>query len=322
MCKRLLCLLTSVFLFIAGSQSVRAENVSVIRSLYNATEQVVNLDEYREQFDNAIEEYQNTFQQYESSRYAKEKNEAIIQTIGKETAKAESDVKEWSHKLDACYEQLTHSVNHDAALDTIISYESQYIQIRKTLQEHLNHRASLRELLLALGTIDSEVRVIDDQQLFDTYEIIIQMRAQLDDAGYTEIGDVTNVQVPISTGVYQVNSRFGARINPFNSEDYQNHYGLDLDASYGDYNLALFNGTVLVTNYSETYGNYVILDHGHGVRSLYAHAVKNLVEEGEYVTQYQKIQETGSTGASTGPHLHLALMIDGSFVDPAILFER
>jgi hypothetical protein len=137
---------------------------------------------------------------------------------------------------------------------------------------------------------------------------------------FEDIGEVRNLKSPMANGSFRVSSRFGYRNDPF-GEGVRFHYGLDLAANTGDGIRSLFNGVVVIAKESNTgYGNYVVIDHGNGFRTLYAHASKNLVSVGQRVKQYELIQLAGSTGRSTGPHLHLGVFIDSVLVDPIKLF--
>lgn len=89
------------------------------------------------------------------------------------------------------------------------------------------------------------------------------------------------------------------------------HKGVDLTAPMGTSIYAAMDGKVIMSGRHRQYGNYVILDHGNGVMTLYAHAKLSLVHEGEIVRRGQKIAEVGRTGNATGPHLHFELRING-----------
>lgn len=90
------------------------------------------------------------------------------------------------------------------------------------------------------------------------------------------------------------------------------HGGVDIsDENYGDPILAAANGIVEDCGWSDTYGNFVYVNHGGGVYSLYAHHQRILVETGEYVSKGQQLGEMGSTGFSTSPHLHFAIVLCG-----------
>lgn len=96
----------------------------------------------------------------------------------------------------------------------------------------------------------------------------------------------------------------------------QFHNGVDLEAAAGENILAVADGTVVESGYNEAYGYMVLLDHANGVQTFYAHMTDYLVSTGDTVRQGQIIGTVGSTGWSTGPHLHLGVIIDGESVDP------
>lgn len=117
-----------------------------------------------------------------------------------------------------------------------------------------------------------------------------------------------------------VTSQFGMRKHPVYG-DYRMHYGIDIGASYGVNILAADTGTVIISEYSSSYGNYVVISHGSGVTTLYAHMSSRLVKEGDKVSQGSVIGKVGSTGASTGAHLHFEVSINGSRVNPLNYFS-
>jgi len=94
------------------------------------------------------------------------------------------------------------------------------------------------------------------------------------------------------------------------------HNGLDMDGSTGDPIRASAGGTVILVGVKGGYGNTVMIDHGGGMVTLYAHQSKLGVSVGQKVTAGQTIGYVGSTGVSTGPHLHFEVRIDGAPVDP------
>ena len=94
------------------------------------------------------------------------------------------------------------------------------------------------------------------------------------------------------------------------------HSGVDLAADYGTNVLAVADGTVLDCSYDMAYGYILTLEHADGVQTQYAHLSEFLVKSGDAVRQGQIIAKTGDSGWSTGPHLHLGVLIDGEAVDP------
>ena len=94
------------------------------------------------------------------------------------------------------------------------------------------------------------------------------------------------------------------------------HKGIDLTAPIGTSVFAALDGQVVMAGRHKQYGNFVMVNHGNGVATLYAHHKLNLVQEGDIVRRGQKIAEVGRTGNSTGPHLHFELKIDGMQRNP------
>jgi murein DD-endopeptidase MepM/ murein hydrolase activator NlpD len=94
------------------------------------------------------------------------------------------------------------------------------------------------------------------------------------------------------------------------------HYGIDVPAYRGTDIYASKAGRVLIAKYHSSYGNYVLIDHGDGYQTLYAHASKLYVKAGQYVDQGQLIAAVGTTGTSTGNHLHFEVRVNGDKRDP------
>jgi murein DD-endopeptidase MepM/ murein hydrolase activator NlpD len=100
------------------------------------------------------------------------------------------------------------------------------------------------------------------------------------------------------------------------------HPGIDVAVPKDSYIRAAGAGTVADAGRDEVYGNYVVIDHGDGYRSLYAHASRIFVRSGEHVERDEVIGLTGSTGRSTAPHLHFEIRKDGRAIDPLTLVKR
>ena len=118
---------------------------------------------------------------------------------------------------------------------------------------------------------------------------------------------------------HSISSDYGNRISPL-SGIHENHDGLDIPAQFGSPILAAGKGKVIFSAYAPGYGNLVEIDHGQGVVTRYGHASQLLVKVGEIVEQSQKIATVGSTGKSTGPHLHFEVSKGGISIDPKLLF--
>ncbi|HEY1653505.1 MAG TPA: peptidoglycan DD-metalloendopeptidase family protein [Candidatus Tumulicola sp.] len=113
-----------------------------------------------------------------------------------------------------------------------------------------------------------------------------------------------------------ITSPFGWRSNPFGGSP-EFHQGLDIAAPSGTTVTAAASGTVIMAQWYGGYGNYILLDHGGGYSTGYGHLSAIYVSNGQAVKRGQAIGAVGSTGASTGPHLHFEVRIDGKPVDPA-----
>ena len=114
----------------------------------------------------------------------------------------------------------------------------------------------------------------------------------------------------------RISSAFGDRSSPTEGAS-TNHKGIDIPAPSGSSIVAAADGKVVISTYSYSAGNYIMIDHGGGLTTVYMHCSQLLVKEGETVKQGQTIAKVGSTGYSTGPHLHFGVRSGGSYVNPS-----
>ena len=119
---------------------------------------------------------------------------------------------------------------------------------------------------------------------------------------------------PVATYSY-ISSRFGERIHPITGE-LKNHNGMDIAANMGTAVYAADGGKVVLAEWYGGYGNCIMIDHGNGYKTLYGHLSYIGVKNGQAVTQGDTIGQVGSTGNSTGPHLHFEVYLNGSRIDP------
>jgi len=118
-----------------------------------------------------------------------------------------------------------------------------------------------------------------------------------------------------------VSSRYGARNDPF-GRGRAHHQGIDIDANSGDPVTAAAEGVVSFSGVRGGYGNLVEIDHGNGYRTIYAHNSANLVKAGDVVRAGQRIAKVGSTGRSTGSHLHFEVLLNGRQVNPRLYLDK
>lgn len=120
---------------------------------------------------------------------------------------------------------------------------------------------------------------------------------------------------------YWLSSPFGWRDSPFSTGKRTFHGGVDMATSMGTPIYAALDGVVSSTGYNETYGNYVIITHHSGYKTLYGHMSRITCKKGNFVYTTTKIGEVGSTGMSTGPHLHFTVYKNGKSVNPLALIN-
>lgn len=116
-------------------------------------------------------------------------------------------------------------------------------------------------------------------------------------------------------GYTTITSPFGTRFHPI-LHVYRTHYGIDIGAPLGASIVAANSGVVTTASYLSSYGKAVIIDHGGGVSTIYAHGSEILTTVGTVVNKGDLIMKAGSTGLSTGPHLHFGVSVNGKYVDP------
>lgn len=164
------------------------------------------------------------------------------------------------------------------------------------------------ERLEAVNGISAESALIVDRELIipESGRILAEAEDVGPEAADYALGLFDLTVWPV---IGQVSSEFGQRWG-------RRHEGLDIAAEEGKPIRALEAGTVVFAGRRGTYGKTVIINHGHGFRSLYAHSSSLEVSPGEYVEQGQTIARVGSTGHSTGPHLHLEILYRGIPLNP------
>ena len=137
-----------------------------------------------------------------------------------------------------------------------------------------------------------------------------------DTSGSTGTSDVGGISWKVPINYTAFTSPFGYRIHPIYGYK-KFHYGVDLAAPTGTPIYATRGGTVDTASYNGSAGYYVQINHGDGFRSIYMHMTHYVVGSGQHVSQGQVIGYCGSTGGSTGPHLHFGISYNGSYINPA-----
>ena len=183
--------------------------------------------------------------------------------------------------------------------------------------------AKVREAQAVLDQISSDTDKInqlldeEDQAAAEIQAEITRKQKQLEEErrqNNTTIISESGYLWPLP-GRYRLTSAFGYRIHPITGVPHS-HTGIDIPAPANTPILAAKSGQVVTSAYHSSYGNYVVIDHGNGNSTLYAHMNSRAVSEGQMVTQGQTIGYVGTTGSSTGNHLHLEIRVNYSRIDP------
>lgn len=150
-----------------------------------------------------------------------------------------------------------------------------------------------------------------DHQSTERTEFFTSLESRLFDQKMREL--MIPTQLPVTQG--DMGSAFGWRLDPFTGASAL-HTGLDFQAEPGTPILAAAGGVVVTQEFHPAYGNMIEIDHGNDLVTRYAHASKTHVKRGDLIKRGQKIAEVGSTGRSTGPHLHFEVWVQGVVQDP------
>jgi murein DD-endopeptidase MepM/ murein hydrolase activator NlpD len=165
------------------------------------------------------------------------------------------------------------------------------------------HSLTLQELQATLKDLD--------QLTAERGDLLTVMESRLIDQRLKKM--MVPTQKPVQGG--NVGSAYGWRIDPFTGRSAL-HTGLDFQADTGAAILAAAGGVVVASEVHPQFGNMVEVDHGNDLITRYAHASKLLVKKGDLVKRGQKLAEVGTTGRSTGPHLHFEVLVQGVQQDP------
>lgn len=170
--------------------------------------------------------------------------------------------------------------------------------------------------------LDAELPPFDefDVGMAELEEDVERLQVTLDQmAGVLDDRDLETMaypnRLPVAKNLARISSGYGVRHDPFTGR-LARHTGLDIPAAHGTPIFASGGGRVVSAGRRGPYGNAVVIDHGDGMQTLYGHCSKLFVRAGELVMPQQKIAAVGSTGRSTGPHLHFEVIRDGKRVAP------
>lgn len=247
----------------------------------NSAEYIIQIQEYDRK---KLNEYQDTVDYIENVEKQLEEDYATLEEIKKEVEQEKASVEQEKASVAALMKQReTELAGIEGNIDSAQS-DADYYAAEIKAQE---------EIIAEIKRIEAEKAAAGKQ-----------------DNPYT--GGVFNWPCPSST---RVTSDYGTRVSPMGGAS-SNHKGIDIGASGGAAIVAAADGTVTTAAYSSAAGNYVMIDHGGGLYTVYMHASALLVSPGQTVSAGQTIAQVGSTGISTGNHLHFGVSLNGSYVSP------
>ena len=260
-----------------------------------------------------------------------ESDQDLVNKLNKEIASIEKMQEELETKKAALQKEKTELEAKRSDLqsteDTLTANQNVIKQKTEEVEAKLSAlNAQTKELKVSIDEYNSEMSRLDEE----IQEAI--RKSKQNNNGNSNNNNSNNGQMDSNIsnsgwawplpydGVY-LSSYYGYRYHPIDG-DWRYHSGIDISMSgaYGKNIIATRAGTVILSSLeSESgtgYGNYIIIDHGDGYTSLYGHCSELLVSEGQTVSRGQIIAKVGSTGWSTGPHLHFEVRYNGSTVDP------
>lgn len=201
-----------------------------------------------------------------------------------------------------------------------LELKKQKKELTATSEESKNKAVSLENMIVIKNSYISQLSEQEKQYANDIVEMQSEIKrveteilsAATMNIGYDYVGGEMAWPVP---GHTKITSNFGMRTHPITGV-YKLHTGVDISASTGDLFIAANDGVVAKSEYNGAYGNMILINHGGGVSTLYAHGSERLVEVGQEVKRGDPVLKVGSTGYSTGPHAHFEVRINGQYVNP------
>lgn len=215
------------------------------------------------------------------------------------------EVEEKRAIIELADERLTDNMNQLGIMKKNQETNTKILQNVKKMRE--NYVAKLTEQELEIQTKIDEYKAQFEQVNKEILEVALSQ-------GFTAdyIGGIMEWPVP---GYTKITSPFAMRVHPITGV-YKLHTGVDISAPTGANFVAANSGLVTKAYYNSAYGNMVLIDHGGGISTLYAHGSEILVQVGQMVNRGDPVLKVGSTGYSTGPHAHFEVRINGQPTNP------
>ena len=218
----------------------------------------------------------------------------LLETVEREKKTIETSKQQLEEKKTTLEEQRKIQVKTKIALENSKLIRQSYIA--KLSEEEKNLQAQIDEYNAQIQSLENEILSLAKTASFgENY------------TGGKMVWPIANY--------YNITSPFSMRVHPI-TKVYKLHTGIDISAPMGTDFLAAAHGMVVKAEYNGAYGNMVIVDHGGGVQTLYAHGSQIEVQVGQVVNAGDTVIKVGSTGYSTGPHAHFEIRVNGEPVNP------
>ena len=214
------------------------------------------------------------------------------------------DMEQKKKTIDLAKQKLENNKDELSSALKTQTRTSKILQNTKTLRENFVNSLSAqeKELQAKIEEYTARYNEINSE--------ILTLTGSLADTEY--IGGALAWPVP---GYTKITSNYGMRVHPI-TKVYKLHTGVDISAPMGANFVAANDGIVIKAEYNTAYGKMVMIDHGGGISTLYAHGSEILVQVGQTVKRNEPILKVGSTGYSTGPHAHFEVRINGVVTNP------
>jgi len=226
-----------------------------------------------------------------------------LKAVVKQDARLMADIREEKRQLALKQEEVDNRRVQLVALKERAEARQYEVAMKRDEQAAVSRSLDerKRELEWQLDLYEAE-----SQRIAQEIWLIQQRMNRQNSDGFAPIYPLTSIVIT---------DYFGPRLHPILGT-WRNHYGTDFAAGYGDPVYAIEDGVVIMAGWNDAYGNLVVIDHGNGIASWYGHNSELLVSVGDTVLQGDQIARAGSTGWSTGPHVHLEIHVNGEPQDP------
>ncbi|AFY68623.1 Peptidase M23 [Thalassoporum mexicanum PCC 7367] len=214
-------------------------------------------------------------------------------------------IKQKSDKLETKRQQVAKAKNEIILLNQKLAYQKANFQAEAEAQLNIVRRLNSDRVALELA---------EDRLAQDSRKIALLILSKTQSPQNMILIPGTGQMMYPTIG--PISSTYGYRVHPILGYE-KFHAGIDFAADYGTLIYAADSGTVIFAGWYGGYGNAVVVSHGNGITTLYAHTEEIYVKEGQAVQKGQPIAAVGSTGYSTGPHLHFEVRANGEPTDPA-----